>query len=91
MVRVKPQRESWRREASFGGGAAASPGEGTRSHVRPHPHFWQEDLWNQNRSSERKGVRVKGRTAVCVLEEAADGKDGLTWGAGRAAVPCSLG
>lgn len=44
------------------------------------PHFWQEDLWNQNRSSERKGVRVKGRTAVCVLEEAADGKDGLTWG-----------
>lgn len=34
---------------------------------------------------------MKGRAAVCVLEEAGDGKDGLTPGAGRAAAPCSLG
>lgn len=64
---------------------AASAGEGTCSHVCPHPNFWKEDFW------KRKRVRVKGRAAVRVLEEAGDGKDGLTPGAGRAAAPCSLG
>ena len=83
LVGVKFRRESRRREVPFGCccsewvGGGASPGEDTRLYDCPLPNFWEEDFWNQNKSSEIEGKGCEEEDSHVLLEEAPEDKDDL--------------
>lgn len=91
-VRVKPRRESWRNEVTFGcfcccyswvGGRGASPEEA--------PVLSQTFGRSQNISSEIDDSECERRGDSVYVEEPDEGKDGVTPRMGRVPAPCFLG